>query len=44
MLVEEQQVFVIDYTSADGTVERQYYRSDGNNVEGNRITQQFIVE
>jgi len=44
MLVEEQQVFVIDYTSADGSVERQYFRSDGNSWEGTATTERFVVE
>lgn len=44
MLVEEQQVFVIDYTSADGSVERQYFRSDGNSWEGTDTTERFVVE
>lgn len=32
--VEEGQVFVIDYTREDGTVERQFFRSDGDVWQG----------
>ena len=44
MLVEEQQVFVIDYTTTDVSVERQYFRSDGNSWEGTATTERFVVE
>ena len=44
MLVEAGQVFVIDYTKKDGSVERMYYRSDGNEWNGLLTTEQFTVE
>lgn len=43
MLVEKGQVFVIDYTKADGSVIRMYYRSDGcvwNNLPS---TEEFSI-
>ncbi|MEA4895205.1 MAG: hypothetical protein VB064_08075 [Oscillospiraceae bacterium] len=43
MLVEEGQVFVIDYTKADGAVERKYYRSDGSVWEGMPSTVEFSM-
>lgn len=42
--VEAGQVFVIDYTRTDGSDERMYYRSDGNEWEGKPATDQFLVE
>ena len=44
MMIEVGQVFVIDYTRMDSTVERQYLRSDGNEWKGMLITQQFEIE
>lgn len=44
MMIEVGQVFVIDYTRMDGTVERQYLRSDGNVWQGMLVTQQFEIE
>lgn len=44
MPVEEGQVFVIDYTRPDGTVERMYLRSDGYIWEGEPSTQAFTPE
>lgn len=44
MLVESEQVFVIDGTKTDGSVIRMYYRSDGNEWEGQPVTDQFVVE
>lgn len=38
------QVFVIDYTMTDGTVERKYYRSDGNVWNGQPVTEEFLIE
>ena len=35
------QVFVIDYTKPDQTVERMYYRSDGGTWQGELATEQF---
>lgn len=44
MLIETEQVFVIDYTKIDGSVQRLYYRCDGK-VWGNRLTtEQFTLE
>lgn len=44
MLIEIGQVFVIDYTKNDGTIERMYYRSDGNEWNGMQSTEQFVLE
>lgn len=44
MLIEEEQVFIIDYTKTDGSVIRTYYRSDGNVWNGNETTEEFVVE
>lgn len=44
MAVETGQVFVIDYTKTDGSVERMYFRSDGNTWEDLPTTEEFSVE
>lgn len=44
MRVEEGQIFVIDYTKADDSVLRQYYRSDGNTWEGLPTTEEFEMK
>lgn len=44
MKIEEGQVFVIDYTKKDGTIERMYYRSDGDKWQGRPTTVQIAVE
>lgn len=44
MAVEEKQVFVIDYMKTDGSVVREYYRSDGNSWNGSPVTEQFMIE
>lgn len=44
MIIETGQVFVIDYTLKDGSVERMYYRSDGNEWNGQMTTEQFVLE
>lgn len=44
MLVEEHQVFVIDYTNADGSVRRTYFRSDGNEWNGLPTTEEFLID
>lgn len=44
MKVETGQVFVIDYTKADGSVVREYHRSDGNTWQGSFATEEFVVE
>ena len=41
MLIEEGQVFVIDYTKTDGSVRRAYYCSDGNIWNGSQSTEEF---
>jgi hypothetical protein len=41
MPIETGQVFVIDYTKSDGSVIRMYYRSDGNEWNGQPVTEQF---
>ena len=44
MQIKIEQVFVIDFTKIDGSVSRNYYRSDGVVWEGMLITAEFIVE
>ncbi len=44
MMIEEKQVFVVDYIKTDGTVERMYYRSDGNTWQGVPTTEEFLAE
>lgn len=44
MLVEEGQIFVIDYTKADGSVQRVYYRSDGTTWNELPTTVEFLPE
>ena len=44
MQIKIEQVFVIDFTKTDGSVSRNYYRSDGVVWEGMLITAEFIVE
>lgn len=44
MDIEEGQVFVIDYTTPNGSVERKYYRSDGLIWNGLPSTEEFILE
>ena len=43
MLIEEGQVFVIDYTRKDGSVERKYYRSDGYIWNNRPSTEEFVI-
>lgn len=43
MGIETGQIFVIDYTKADGTIVREYHRSDGNTWQGSFATEEFIV-
>ena len=38
------QIFVIDYTKADGSVTRTYYRSDGSEWDGSPVTKEFKIE
>ena len=42
MLIEDGQVFVIDFTKTDGSVYRMYYRSDGNMWEGMPSTEELV--
>ena len=44
MLIETGQVFVIDYTKTDGSVERVYYRSDGYIRKGLPSTEEFTMK
>lgn len=44
ILVEVGQVFTIDITMTDGSVERRYYRSDGYVQDGRQATEGFTVE
>ncbi len=44
MEIETGQIFVIDYTKADGSVEREYYRSDGNTWQGLPATEEFNID
>jgi len=44
MMIEEGQVFVIDYTKTDGPVSRMYYRSDGYVWNGLESTEEFVIE
>lgn len=43
MQIEEGQVFVIDYTKTDGTVIREYHRSDGYIWNGMLATEEFVI-
>jgi hypothetical protein len=42
MLIEQGQVFAIDYTKRDASVARIYYRADGNEWNGWPITEEFL--
>ncbi|MCI9507620.1 MAG: hypothetical protein HFF62_13810 [Oscillospiraceae bacterium] len=44
MEIETGQIFVIDYTKADGSIVREYHRADGNAWQGSLATEEFIVE
>lgn len=44
MEIETGQIFVIDYTKADGSIQRTYYRSDGNGWKGAPATEEFTVD
>lgn len=43
MQIEVGQVLVIDYTKTDGTVDRRYYRTDGNIWSGHPITEELTI-
>lgn len=42
MIIEEEQVFIIDYVQKDGNVARLFYRNDGNTWQGLPVTEEFI--
>lgn len=44
MLIEEGQVFIIDYTKTNGSVIRTYYRSDGYVWNGLLSTEEFKIQ
>lgn len=44
MLLEKGQVFVLKYKMIDGTINTQYYRSDGNDFKGSESTEEFILK
>lgn len=44
MLIETGQVFVIDYTKTDGSVEREYHRSNGDVWNGRPLTEEFTMK
>mgnify|MGYP005760424791 CR=1 FL=1 len=44
MRVQTGQVFVIDYTRTDGSVERLYYRADGEEQDGMVLTTNFLPD
>lgn len=41
--IEEGQVFVVDYTKTDGSVNRVYYRSNGRVWNGRKSTEEFDI-
>lgn len=44
MEIETGQIFVIDYTKADGSIVREYHRSDGNTWQGAFVTEEFFID
>ena len=44
MVIEEKQIFVIDYTKTDGKVIRKYYRSNGHLWNNYPSTEEIIIE
>lgn len=44
MLIEDSQVFIIDYTTTNGERIRMYYRTDGNTYEGALCANEFLLE
>ena len=44
MEIEKGQIFVIEYTKADGSVIREYHRADGNTWQGSLVTEEFSIE
>lgn len=43
MPIEKGQIFVVDYSKPDGSVVREYYRSDGNYWNGLPVTEGFVI-
>lgn len=43
MKVSEGEVYIIDYTKKDGSVERKYYLAEGNEWNGLKTTEEFIL-
>lgn len=44
MEIETGQIFVIEYTKTDGSVVREYHRSNGNTWQGSFVTEEFLIE
>ena len=44
MEIETGQIFVIDYTKMDGSIVREYHRSDGNTWQGAPATEEFLID
>ncbi|MCM1327012.1 MAG: hypothetical protein NC094_09425 [Bacteroidales bacterium] len=44
MKIEVGQIYVIEYTKADGSVMREYHRADGNMWQGLEVTEEITVE
>ena len=44
MEIEIGQIFIIEYTKADGSVIREYHRSDGNIWQGSLVTEEISIE
>ncbi len=44
MPIEVNQVFMIIYKKTDGTIKKEYHRSDGNMWQGSVVTEEFQVE
>lgn len=44
MEVKKRQVFIFEKTHEDGSVERRFFRSDGNVLKNSSITEEFILE
>jgi len=43
MKIETGQIYVIDYTKTDGSVVREYHRSDGNTWKGYSVTEEILI-
>lgn len=44
MEIEVGQIFVIQYTKTDGSLIREYHRSDGSTWQGTPVTEEFVIE